>query len=106
MSFIEQRIYTLKPEFGPADYFALYDKGARQLQMDTLQGLLGYFFSEVGELNTVISLWQYPDFEARLQRRAALAKEPQWQAFLKEVRPMLARMENRLLLPAPFSPIR
>ncbi len=106
MSIIEQRIYTLKPEYGPADYFTLYDKEARQLQVETLKGFVGYFSSEVGTLNAVISLWSYPDFETRQQRRAALSKEPRWQAFLTQVRPMLQNMENRLLTPAPFSPIQ
>lgn len=106
MSIIEQRTYVLKPEFGPGDYFALYDAGARELQVATLQGFLGYFASEVGELNAVVSLWSYPNFEARQERRTALAREPDWQAFLVKVRPMLQRMENRLLTPAPFSPLR
>jgi len=106
MSIVEQRIYTLKPEYGPGDYFALYDREARQVQTDALGGLLGYFASEVGQLNAVLSLWRYDSFEARMERRAALARDPRWQAFLTEVRPMLQTMENRLLVPAPFSPLR
>lgn len=106
MSIVEQRIYTLKPEYGPADYFALYDREARQIQMDTLGDLLGYFASEVGPLNAVLSLWRFDSFEARLERRALLGRDPRWQAFLGEVRPMLQSMENRLLMPAAFSPIR
>jgi len=106
MSIVEQRTYILKPEFGPNDYFALYEKGPQALQAKHLQGFLGYFASEIGELNAVISLWSFPSFEARMERRALLSKEPEWQAFLKSVRPMLARMENRLLAPATFSPLR
>ena len=105
MAIIEQRVYVLKPVYGPADYFACYDETVRKLQIDHLGELLGYFISEVGELNAVISLWRYPSFEARLERRAALAKDSSWKGFLNEVRPMLQRMENRLLLPAAFSPI-
>jgi hypothetical protein len=103
MSIVEQRTYVLKPEFGPADYFALYEKAGRQVQFETLQGFLAYFTSEVGELNAVVSLWSYPSFEARLERRGALAANPVWQEFLREVRPMLQRMENRLLIPTSFS---
>ena len=73
------------------------------MQFETLQGFLAYFSSEVGELNAVVSLWSYPSFEARLERRATLAKTPVWQEFLREVRPMLQRMENRLLIPTAFS---
>jgi hypothetical protein len=103
MSIVEQRTYVLKPEYTPADYFALYEKAGRKLQCDTLQGFLAYFTSEVGELNAVVSLWSYPSFEARLERRGALAANPLWQDFLREVRPMLQRMENRLLIPTAFS---
>jgi hypothetical protein len=103
MSIVEQRTYVLKPEYGPGDYFSLYEKEARDVQFEALQGFLAYFTSEVGELNAVVSLWSYPSFEARLERRAALATQPVWQNFLREVRPMLARMENRLLIPTAFS---
>ena len=106
MSIIEQRTYVLKPEFGPADYFALYDSGAREVQVNALQGFVGYFASEVGELNAVISLWRFPSFEARQERRATLARDERWQGFLRQVRPMLQRMENRLLVPAAFSPLK
>ena len=106
MSIIEQRIYVLKPEYGPAEYFALYEREAREVQVNALKGFLGYFSSEVGELNAVISLWSYPTFEARQERRAALSRDNRWVAFLKDVRPMLQRMENRLLVPATFSPLK
>ena len=106
MSIVEQRTYVLKPEFGPADYFALYESGARDIQCQALKGFLGYFSSEVGELNAVISLWSYPSFEARQERRAALSRDERWKAFLVQVRPMLQRMENRLLIPAAFSPLK
>lgn len=106
MAIIEQRTYQLKPEFTPKDYFDLYESQGRSIQTEILQGLVGYFSSEVGELNTVQSLWRYPSFEIRMQRRAQLASNPHWQAFLINVRPMLLHMENRLLTPAVFSPLQ
>lgn len=105
MTIVEQRVYTLKPEFTPADYFALYEPEARAVQIETLQGLRGYFVSEVGPLNAVVSLWSYPSFEARAERRGILVRNEVWQRFLREVRPMLQSMENRLLIPAAFSPL-
>lgn len=106
MSIIEQRTYLLKPEFGPKDYFDLYETQGRSIQTEILQGFIGYFASEVGELNAVQSLWRYPSFEVRMQRRAQLACHPQWQTFLANVRPMLQHLENRLLTPAAFSPLQ
>lgn len=44
--------------------------------MKTLGRLLGYFITEIGELNAVVHLWGYDSFEERARRRAALAGEP------------------------------
>jgi len=106
MSIVEQRTYVLKPEFGPKDYFDAFEAHGKAVQLETLQGFLGYFASEVGTLNAVVSLWSYPSFEARLERRALLAQKPDWQHYLGLVRPMIQSMENRLLVPAAFSPLK
>lgn len=106
MSIIEQRLYVLKPLHGPPEWFRIYEEQGLRPQTEILGDLIGYFAVEVGELNAVTSLWRYESFEQRLARRAVLAADPRWLAFMAAIRPMLARMENRLLTPAPFSPIK
>jgi hypothetical protein len=96
----EERCYVLRPEYSPKDYFAAYEAHGRELQIRILGGLIGYFATEVGELNAVVSLWDYDSFEERQRRRALLAAEPGWQAYLRAVRPMLSTMTNRLMLRA------
>lgn len=104
---IEERCYVLHAEHTPAGYLELYrQSGALELQMKTLGRLLGYFVTEVGELNAVVHLWGYESFEDRARRRALLAAEPLWQTYLSQIRPMLKSMNNRLLTPTEFSPIR
>lgn len=104
---IEERCYVLHAEHNPATYLELYrQSGALELQMKTLGRLLGYFVTEVGELNAVVHLWGYESFEERARRRALLAAEPVWQNYLSQIRPMLKSMNNRLLTPTEFSPIR
>ncbi|WP_038216566.1 NIPSNAP family protein [Xenophilus azovorans] len=104
---IEERCYVLHAEHTPAMYLDLYRRsGALDLQVKTLGRLLGYFVTEIGELNAVVHLWGYDSFEERVRRRAALAGEPLWQDYLVKIRPMLKSMNNRLLVPADFSPIR
>lgn len=104
---IEERCYLLKPDYIPAMYFDVYRKtGALELQKKVLGNLLGYFVTEVGELNGLVHLWGYESFEERGRRRALLAAEPAWQDFLTQIRPMLHTMTNRLLVPTDFSPIR
>jgi len=106
MSIVEQRSYTLHTQFGPKDYFDIYQAEGFELQTSALKGFQGYFITEIGGLNTIVSLWSYPSFEARAQRRAALASDPGWQQFLAKVRPMIKSMTNTLMVPTPFSPIQ
>lgn len=101
MAIVEERCYVLHSHVGPADYFALYDRLGRAVQTETLGGLIGYFASEVGELNSIVSLWRYDSFEERQRRRAQLAADPAWKEYLAQIRPMIRTMNNRLLVPMP-----
>jgi len=103
---VEERCYTLRLPYGPRDYLALYEAQGLDLQRRTLGRLLGYFHVEVGELNAMVHLWGYDSFEDRLARRAALDALPEWRRYLDGVRPMIASMSSRLLVPASFSPIQ
>ena len=104
---IEERHYLLKPEFTTAAYLDIFvSSGALDLQRRILSNLLGYFTTEIGELNALVHLWGYDSFEERARRRALLAAEPVWQDYLVKIRPMLQSMNNRLLTPTGFSPIR
>jgi hypothetical protein len=106
MTLIEERCYLLKPEFTPQAYLDIFEQAGLELQRRILGDLAGYFVTEVGELNGLVHLWRYASFEERQRRRALLAAEPQWQAYLKQIRPMLHSMTNRLLVPTHFSPIK
>jgi NIPSNAP len=103
---VEERCYVLRMPHGPGDYLALYEAEGLAVQRAALGRLLGYFHTEVGELNTMVHLWGYDSYDDRAARRAALAADPAWQRYLVRIRPMIESMTNRLLVPAPFSPIR
>lgn len=103
---VEERCYVLRMPYGPQEYLALYEAEGLQVQRETLGRLLGYFSTEVGGLNSMVHLWGYDSFEDRLRRRAALAADPRWQAYLERIRPLIESMSNRLLVPTSFSPIR
>jgi hypothetical protein len=103
---VEERCYVLQMPYGPQDYLKLYEAEGLAIQRAALGNLLGYFQTEVGELNAMVHLWGYDSFEDRLRRRAALATDPGWQRYLERVRPMIASMSNRLLIPTTFSPIQ
>jgi hypothetical protein len=103
---VEERIYTIQAGRVP-EYLDIYEKMGRELQMRVLGNMLGYFQTEVGEPGSgLVHLWGYADVADRAARRAALAREPAWQDYLKACTPLIVRIENRLLIPTAFSPIR
>ncbi len=41
----------------------------------------------------------------RYRRRAQLQESPEWQAYAKQMRPLVRHIENKILIPTDFSPI-
>jgi hypothetical protein len=102
---VEERNYSLKP--GRAgDFMALYQQRGLEIQTRILGNLLGYFLSEIGELNVAVHMWGYDSLEERTQRRALLMREAEWRNYVAAVTPLIDRMTNRILVPTAFSPIR
>lgn len=100
---IEHRAYLLQPgKLGT--FLQLMETEGIRIEEPVLGKLLGFFTSEIGELNKVIHLWAYESFEERQRRRAILAAMPEWQAFTPKVLPLIQHMENELLVPTSFSP--
>jgi hypothetical protein len=102
---VEERIYTLHPGKVP-EMVKLYGEEGLALQQKYLGKFLGYFTCETGNLNQVVFLWGYDSVDDRAARRDRMAKDPEWQAYLKKVVPLLQKQENKLLRPTAFSPIR
>ena len=69
---------------------------------------LGYWTSEIGDLNQVVHLWEYADFAHRTQTRAALVEDKEWQKqFVNEARKCQLHQESTILIPSdvwPFTP--
>lgn len=101
---VEQRTYRFQPGAVPR-FMALYQAGPLALQRRILGNLLGYFVTEIGPLNETVHLWGYDSLDERARRRAALAAEPEWRAFLQEILPLLETQETKVLMPTAFSPL-
>jgi hypothetical protein len=67
---------------------------------------VGLWQTEIAQLNEVVHLWAYRDLNDRAERRARLAQDPDWQAFLVKATPLLQEMKAVVLLPSAFSPMR
>ncbi|MSO57556.1 MAG: NIPSNAP family protein [Thermoleophilia bacterium] len=102
---VEQRDYHVYTGKLP-ELVKLYESEGIAIQQEALGGLVGAFTTDIGELSFYTSLWSYPDFEARAERRAALQQRDDWKAFLGKIVPLIHTQANRILLPTPFSPLR
>lgn len=98
---VEERIYTLHPGKVPAFLKAYEDKGLVP-QRDILGAPIGWYVAEVGELNQVVHQWAYTSLDDREARRKRLYEDARFKEYLALILPLLVKMENRILKPAPF----
>jgi hypothetical protein len=102
---VEERTYTVKPGT-VLQYYKDYDPRGLEIQKRVLGNLIGYFHTEIGQLNKIVHLWGYDSLAEREKRRTALSTDPDWIAYLMQSPDIIVEMESRILIPAPFSPIR
>jgi len=99
--FLDERIYTVHMGKVPL-FLKQYQEEALEVQQRILGRMVGYYYTEFGPLNQIVHMWAYESLEDRLRRRAALAASPEWQAYARKMQPLVAHVENKLLMPAPF----
>lgn len=100
---VEKRTYTLHPGALPA-FLEIYEKEGLALHKKYLP-MIGYFISDIGPLNQVITLWGYESMAEREEKRAALYADPAWIAFGPKTTGYIQTMENMIMRPTSFSPI-
>ncbi|MBA2294681.1 MAG: NIPSNAP family protein [Actinobacteria bacterium] len=101
---VEQRDYHVFTGKLP-ELVRLYADDGIAIQQEVLGGFIGAFTTDVGALSTYTSLWGYPSYAARDERRATLQAREDWRAFLVRIQPLIHTQQNRILVPTPFSPI-
>jgi hypothetical protein len=101
---VEERIYRIRNGC-MGRYLKLVQEEGLPLQQPVLGNLLGYFTTEIGPLSQVVHWWSYVDLEDRRVRRARLAADPRWQAFIPRLSELIEQAENRILVPTAFSPL-
>ena len=102
---VEERIYKIKPG-KLSRYLQLVREEGLAIQQPSLGNLIGYFQTEIGPLNHVVHLWGYQDLNDRAERRRRLAADPAWQAFTAKLTETIDTLDNRILVPTDFSPLR
>ncbi len=102
---LDERTYTLVPS-RKAGFLVEYERRGLPIQSRVLGRLVGYFETEVGTVNQIVHIWAYEDQGDRERRRTALQNDAEWQAFVRDTIDCVDKMENRILKPTSFSPLR
>jgi len=102
--FFEIRTYRLK-NGGIPEYLKVVGETGIAIQKKHLGNLVGYFSSEIGPINEIVHIWSFESLDDRQARRARLAADPDWQAFLPEIRDLIVIADNKIMTPAAFSPL-
>lgn len=104
---VDLRIYTCKAN-RMADFVKLYEEKAWPLQQKYLGRCLGWYTTVEGPLNRVVHMWAYEDQGDRERRRKAMAADPAWAEYLRAAAEagLLEEMQNRILTPTSFSPVK
>ena len=63
---------------------------------------VGYFVSDTGELHQLVHLWRLDSDADRRPHWKQLAEHAEFQAFVKQLRPLIKTQSNQLLLAAPW----
>jgi hypothetical protein len=99
----EFRYYRIKP--GAIGQWVKLFTGALPAR-ERHSKIVGLWTTEAGQPNEVCHIWAYPDLNTRTAARAEVAKDADWQTFLKEGSPLLDELNCLIMLPAAHSPLK
>lgn len=85
-------------------HLALYAEFGFPVQKRILGEPLIYAQVETGDVNSFVHIWAYEDAAERAARRAQMAADPEWQAYLKKSAEAgyLVSQTNKILMPVPL----
>jgi hypothetical protein len=101
----ELREYAVRPG-KLTEAVQLSGEVGRKIRGDDYGKLEGYWTTEIGPLNRLVSLWSFESVAERVRLRGALAEHQRWRKeFIERLHPLLVSQESRLLAPVlPFKP--
>jgi hypothetical protein len=102
--FVEMRTYSFHPG-GMQQYVSLLQAEGIHITRRHLGEPIAFYRTTIGDLNALVHLWQYDSLEDRASRRAAMAADPDWQAYTPKILPLIRTQASTILdrveLPAP-----
>ncbi len=67
---------------------------------------LGFWRTEIGQLNEVVHLWAYDDLNDRQAKWTAWAKDPRRAEVMARLRTLVISQSNKILVPTELSPMQ
>ena len=101
----DMRTYDIAPDKLKA-YVDVFETYAKPVSDRHGLELVGFFTSYIGRLNQVVHIWKYDDMSAFESRRAARDADPDWSIYRQKNAGMIVRQEDKIMVGAPFSPLR
>jgi hypothetical protein len=102
---LEERDYRMVPG-KTAQFLAIYEEYGLPVQRRHLGEPVGFFVTDIGELNHVVSLWKYDDYAERSERRAFMLADPDWPVYLQKIVGLIDTQRNRILAEVRFQHAR
>jgi hypothetical protein len=99
----ELRSYTLHP--GNLLEWETHWRRGLAARREVMEGV-GAWFVQIGDLNTVHHLWQFANLEERKARREMSWGVEGWGDTVHKTVPLIQKMNSRILIPMPWSPVR
>jgi hypothetical protein len=98
----ELRSYTLHPG-NLLEWETHWRKGLKA-RREVMEGV-GAWFVQIGDLNTVHHLWQFPNLEERKVRREQSWSVEGWGETVHKTVPLIQSMKSRILIPCEWSTV-
>ncbi|MBN9463182.1 MAG: NIPSNAP family protein [Burkholderiales bacterium] len=100
----EMRTYRVKVHAGPS-FLEVYASRGIQI-IGRYAKLVGCWETESGNLNEIVFIWAYDDFNHRIEQRNKLWRDPDWLEFVPSIRQHMEHQRSAFLMPAAFSPLK
>ncbi|KAF3295911.1 hypothetical protein TWF132_000457 [Orbilia oligospora] len=100
----ELRSYTLHPG-NLLEWETHWRRGLVARQSQGMEGV-GAWFTQIGGLNEVHYLWQFGDLRGRQILREKSWQAEGWADTVHKTIPLIAKMQSKILLPLPWSPVK
>jgi hypothetical protein len=101
----EMRTYTIK--IGQLNNYIKHFEQNGMPIISKYVTLIGYWYTEIGELNQIIQIWSYDDLNERSAKREELYRDTSWLCeFIPKAMEMLEKQESKIITPSNFSPIK